>query len=140
MRRRRTGRRGDELLAAGLDWHPSHWLGVALMIMLLSVTDAFLTLTLMRHGAQEANPFMEPLVNGVSPWFAYWKVGLTGFGVLILTAFARFRLFRVIPVGGVLYLLMTGYIVLVAYELRLLQVYATEFVSYWLSVPLQLAA
>jgi hypothetical protein len=125
---------------AGLDWHDAHWLGAALLVMLLSVTDAFMTLTLMRHGAQEANPFMEPLLlGGGTPAFAYWKVGLTAFGVIMLTAFARLRLFGVIPVGGVLYMMTAGYIMLVAYEMTLLHRYATEFVSYWHCVPLQLA-
>ena len=126
MRRRRTDRRAGEKLVAGLDWHDAHWLAAALMVLLLSIGDAFMTLTLMRHGAQEVNPVMAPLLVGGGPSFAYWKVGLTAFGVMVLTALARFRLFRVIPVGVVLYLLMTGYIVLIAYEFRLL--YAMEFV------------
>jgi hypothetical protein len=114
-------------------------LGAAVVILLLSISDAFLTLTLMRHGAEEANPFMAPLIDGGGPAFAYWKVGLTAFGVVVLTAMARIRLFRLIPVGWVLYLVAAGYIVLVAYELRLLHEYGTDFVSYWLPVPLQLA-
>jgi hypothetical protein len=140
MRRRRTGRRVGEMLAAGRDWHDAHWLGPALLVLLLSITDAFMTLTLMRHGAEEINPIMAPLLEGDSPAFAYWKVGLTAFGVLMLTTFARFRLFRVIPVGGILYAASAGYIVLVAYELHLLNEYSPDAISYWLRVPLQLAA
>jgi hypothetical protein len=139
MRRRRSGRRAGESLAAGLDWHDAHWLGAALLVLLLSIADAFMTITLLRHGASEANPLMAPLLQGSGPAFAYWKVGLTAFGVLVLTAFARIRLFRVIPVGLVLYLVGAGYIVLVAYEFQMLQRYAEEFVSYWRAVPLQLA-
>jgi hypothetical protein len=104
----------------------------------LSVVDAFMTITLLRHGAVEANPFMAPLLAGSGPAFAYWKVGLTAFGVVVLTAFARMRLFRTIPVGLVLYALGAGYIVLVAYEFQMLQRYKAELVSYWLAVPLQL--
>jgi hypothetical protein len=59
--------------------------------------------------------------------------------VVLLTAFARLRLFRTIPVGLVLYALGAGYIVLVAYEFQMLQRYKAELVSYWLAVPLQLA-
>jgi hypothetical protein len=128
--------------AAGRDWHDAHWLGAAVLILLLSTADALLTLTLMRHGAEEANPFMEPLIAGGGAGFAYWKMGLTAFGVIVLTAMARIRLFGVIPVGWVLYLIAAGYIVLVAYELRLLHLshlYGTDFVSYWRTVPLQLA-
>lgn len=136
-RRRRSGRREDDLHAAGLDWHDAHWLGAALLVLLLSIADAFMTITLMRHGAIEANPFMaKAMAHGSA--FAYWKVGLTAFGVLILTAFARFRLFRVIPAGFVLYLVGAGYVVLIAYEYQMLQRYTDELVSYWRAIPLQL--
>jgi hypothetical protein len=133
-RRRREDRRAGDQHAAGLDWHDAHWL----VVLLLSIFDAFMTITLMNHGAVEANPLMAPLLQGDGPAFAYWKVGLTAFGVLVLTAFARFRLFRVIPVGLVLYLVGAGYIVLIAYEFQMLQRYEAELVSYWRAVPLQL--
>jgi hypothetical protein len=139
MRRRREGRRAGEQHAAGLDWHDAHWLGAALVVLLLSIFDAFMTITLMNHGAIEANPLMAPLLHGDAPAFAYWKVGLTAFGVLVLTAFARFRLFRIVPVGLVLYLLGAGYIVLIAYEFHMLNRIEAELVSYWRAVPLQLA-
>jgi hypothetical protein len=138
MRRRRDGRRGDELHPAGVDWHDAHWLGAALVVLVLSIVDAFMTINLMRHGAVEVNPLMAPLLAGSGPAFAYWKVGLTAFGVVVLTAFARLRLFRWIPVGLVLYAMGAGYIVLVAYEFQMLQRYKAELVSYWLAVPLQL--
>jgi hypothetical protein len=139
MRRRREGRRAGDQHAAGLDRHDAHWLGAALVVLLLSIFDAFMTITLLHHGAIEANPLMAPLLQGGGAAFAYWKVGLTAFGVLVLTNFARFRLFRIIPVGLVLYLMGAGYIVLIAYEFQMLQRYDAELVSHWLAVPLQLA-
>jgi hypothetical protein len=139
MRRRRDGRRVDDLHPAGVDWHDAHWLAAALVVLVLSIVDAFMTITLLRHGAVEVNPLMAPLLTGGGPAFAYWKVGLTAFGVVVLTAFARLRLFRKIPVGLILYALGTGYIVLVAYEFQMLQRYNAELVSHWLTVPLQLA-
>jgi hypothetical protein len=138
MRRRREGRRADERHPAGVDWHDAHWLAAALIVLVLSVVDAFMTITLLRHGAVEANPLMAQLLAGGGPDFAYWKVGLTAFGVVVLTAFSRLRLFRTIPVGLVLYALGAGYIVLVAYEFQMLQRYKAQLVSYWLAVPLQL--
>lgn len=108
-------------------------------VLLLCVADAFMTLTLMRHGAQEVNPLMAPLISGGGPAFAYWKLGLTAFGVVVLTILARVRLFKVLPAGCVLYLILAGYMVLVAYEWRLLHHYGTDFISYWGPVPLQLA-
>jgi hypothetical protein len=138
MRRRKNGRRANDALAAGLDWHDAHWLGAAVLVLLLSIADAFMTITLLRHGAIEANPLMARVVSS-GPAFAYWKVGMTAFGVFVLTAFARFRLFRVIPVGLVLYLVGAGYIVLIAYEFQMLQRYQAELVSYWRAIPLQLS-
>jgi Domain of unknown function (DUF5658) len=139
FRRRRTERRLEDTHAAGLDWHAPHWLGVAVAVLLLSIADAFMTLTLMRHGAEEANPLMAPLISGGGPAFAYWKLGLTAFGVVVLTILARVRLFRVVPAGCVLYLILAGYICLVVYEWQLLHHYGTDFISYWGPVPLQLA-
>jgi hypothetical protein len=139
MRRRRSGRRDGDLHVAGIDWHDAHWLAAALVVLLLSVFDAFMTITLLRHGAVEANPLMAPLLAAEGPAFAYWKVGLTAFGVIVLTVFARVRLFRVIPVGLVLYMVGIGYIVLVVYEFQMLQTYQTGLVSYWRAIPLQLS-
>lgn len=111
---------------------------MAVLVLMLSITDAFLTLTLMRHGAQEINPFMAPLVEGGGKSFAWWKLGLTAFGVMVLTAFAHVRLFGRIPAGCLLYLVLLGYIVLVAYEWHLLHnhAHAMDLVSSWLPHPL----
>lgn len=136
IRRRRGGRRSDDAHPVLRDWHDPRWLGVTVLVLLLSITDAFMTLTLLRHGAQEINPFMAPLIEGGGPSFAYWKLGLTSFGALVLTAFAHVRLFGRIPAGCLLYLVLLGYVVLVAYEWHLLQQIGTNFVSSRLVHPL----
>jgi hypothetical protein len=138
LRRRRAERRSDDGHPAGLDWHDAHWLGVAVSVLMLCIADAFLTLTLIRQGAEEVNPLMAPLISGGGPGFAYWKLGLTTFGVVVLTILARVRLFGVVPAGCVLYLILVGYVCLVAYEWQLLHHVGTEFISYWGPVPLQL--
>ncbi len=102
------------------DWFHPQWLALAVGILLLSVTDAILTLTLISHGATEVNPLMAPLVTGSGHSFAYWKLGLTSIGVVILTLLARLR-FRGRALGTVLYVILAGYMVLVAYELFLLR-------------------
>jgi hypothetical protein len=120
--RRRNPRRGGERHIAALDWHPARWFGVALTVLLLSVADAFLTLTLINLGAEEVNPFMEPLVTGGSGRsFAVWKLALTSVGVITLTLLARMHAFGRIPVAAILYTVLAGYIVLVGYELWLLE-------------------
>jgi hypothetical protein len=107
---------------ADVDLHHPQWLGVALVVMLLSCADALLTLTLISHGAVEINPFMAKLVYGGGHGFAAWKIGLTGVGLIILVGLARVRvrLFGRLPVGAVLYLLLAGYVILVSYEVWLL--------------------
>jgi hypothetical protein len=119
-RRRLAPRRSTERHAVVTDWFHPQWLAIALGILILSCTDAILTLTLISHGAHEANPLMNPLVNGSGHSFAYWKIGLTAAGVLILTLLARLRLWGR-AVGTILYLVLAAYAVLVGYELFLLR-------------------
>ena len=102
------------------DWFHPQWLALSIGILLLCVFDAILTLTLISHGATEANPFMEPLVQGSGHSFGYWKIGLTAMGVMMLTLLARLRIWGR-AVGTLLYLVLAAYIVLVAYELFLLR-------------------
>jgi hypothetical protein len=118
--RRRGSRREHEAGFAAVDWHHPQWLGVALLILLLSCADAFLTLTLMNSGAYEANPFMAPLVGGSALRFTLVKLGLTSSGVVMLTILARTRLFRRVPISFVLYGVLAAYALLVAYEFQLL--------------------
>ncbi len=119
--RRRGSRRDGERRVSGVDWHDPQWLAVAMLIVLFSCVDAFLTLTLIDHGAYEVNPFMAPLVGGSAVAFAIVKIGLTGGGVVLLTILARMRAFGRIPVSLLLYTVLFGYGVLLVYEFRLLQ-------------------
>jgi hypothetical protein len=119
--RRHGPRRGDEASFAAVDWHHPQWLGIGILIVLLSCLDAFLTITLIDHGAYEANPFMAPLVASSPLAFALVKIGLTGGGVVVLTLLARMRAFRRIPVSALLYALLIAYAVLVTYEARMLR-------------------
>jgi hypothetical protein len=119
--RRRGSRRDGERRVAGLDWHHPQWLAVAMLIVLFSCADAFLTLTLIDRGAYEVNPVMAPLVGGSAALFAMIKIGLTAGGVILLTLLARMKAFGRIPVGFILYTVLAGYGVLVVYEFHLLQ-------------------
>jgi Domain of unknown function (DUF5658) len=119
-RRRHAPRRSAERHAAVTDWFHPQWLAVGVTVLLLSVADAFLTLILISHGASEVNPLMEPLVRGSGHGFAYWKIGLTATGVVVLILLARLRIWGR-TVGTVLYVAMLGYVALVVYELFLLR-------------------
>jgi Domain of unknown function (DUF5658) len=119
-RRRISPRRQTERSAVVTDWFHPQWLAVAIGILLLCCTDAFLTLTLISHGAIEVNPAMAPLVEGSGHAFAFWKMGLTALGVVLLTVLARLRVFGR-GVGVILYIVLAGYVILVTYELFLLR-------------------
>jgi hypothetical protein len=112
--RRRGGRRAGEQHLP-IDWHEPYLLFLSLTILLLSVADAFLTITLIMGGAHEANPLMAVVLRDWPEWFAALKMGLTGTGVLVLVAMARARLFSM-RVGIVLQGIFVAYVALIAYE------------------------
>lgn len=118
-RRRRHARRDADVRLTAIDWHHPQWLAVAMLILLLCCVDAVLTLTLIGAGGSEVNPFMRPLVGGDAATFTYWKFGLTAGGVVLLVLMARARVFGRLPVGPILYGVLTAYVVLVGYELWL---------------------
>jgi len=113
--RRRRGRRAGECNQL-IDWHEPHLLALAFSILLLSVVDAFLTLTLMMNGAQEANPVLHYVLATAPELFAVVKMGLTGAGVVVLVAIARATVFRVIQVSSILHGCLLVYLTLIAYE------------------------
>jgi hypothetical protein len=118
--RRRGNRRGTESRAV-IDWHEPHLLFLSIMILLLSVTDAFLTVTLLARGAHEANPFMALILDRYPALFAAVKMGLTGVGVVVLVAMAQARVFRVIRISAIIHWCMLGYVLLISYEAWLLR-------------------
>jgi hypothetical protein len=106
-----------------IDWHEPYLLFLSLMVLLLSVADAFLTITLIMGGAQEANPLLAFVLRDHPELFAIVKMTLTGTGVLVLVAMARSRFFRIMRVGSVLQALFVGYVALIAYEWWLLRTF-----------------
>jgi len=118
--RRRCSRRegeGDNLV----DWHEPHLLFLALTIVLLSVTDAFFTLTLLTNGAEEVNPVLAYVLRHFPKSFAVLKITLTGGGVLVLVAMARARVFKIVRVRTILQCVLAGYMALIAYQLWLMR-------------------
>lgn len=113
--RRRGGRRRDEREAL-VDWHEPHLLALSVALLLLSVADAFMTLTLLMHGAEEANPVLAWVLTQEPELFALIKMTLTGGGVIVLVALARARLFRRIRVSVILHWCVLGYVALIGYE------------------------
>ena len=121
--RRRRSRRTDEATPL-VDWHEPHLLFLALAILLLSVLDAFLTLTLMTRGAHEVNPILAWLLDTHPGLFAVVKMTLTGTGVLVLVAVARTKVFRIIRVATIMHGFVVAYVCLILYEWSLLRQFA----------------
>ncbi len=122
----RPPRRGARRLEAeahsfALDWHASRLLFVSIAILLLCSGDAFLTLKLLSAGALEVNPVMALVVGGDAGWFAVCKTAMTGGGVVLLVAVARYRFMRRIRVELALYAVLGAYLALVVYEFWLMQ-------------------
>jgi len=66
-----------------IDWHHPYLLFLSVTILLLSVVDAFLTLTLLTVGATEANPVMAFVLSHHPQLFALTKMAFTSIGVLV---------------------------------------------------------
>jgi len=126
-RRRHGPRRGLDASLAVTDWYAPQWLAAALLILILCVADALITLTLLNHGAREANPLMDMIVHGDGLRFAAWKFGLTAGGVVLLVLLARVRAFGRLPVSTLLYGVLVIYLCLVCYEFQLLRRLVPEY-------------
>ena len=113
--RRRDGRRAGEQ-ELPVDFHEPYLLVLAVVMLLLSVADAFLTVTLMSDGAQETNPLLAFVLNEHPRFFAVTKMALTGMGVVLLVAMARTKLFRLVRAVWFFQGLVAAYFVLIAYE------------------------
>jgi hypothetical protein len=118
--RRRSLRRGERGGLGYLDWHAPQWFAAALLVLLLSLVDTFLTLVLLHHGAVEVNPLMRAFVGGDGREFALVKLALTAWGVAALVVLARVPVFSRYIAGPVLVAAAILYLSVVGYELWLL--------------------
>lgn len=95
-----TGKRGvprrkaDREQSYRVDRHPPRVLVPVLLILLLSLTDAILTLYLVGHGAAEINPLLNYFLNQGHLPFLLVKYGLTAGAILIVIFNAKVFLFR----------------------------------------------
>lgn len=117
--RRRNPRRREPLRLGSVDWHAPQWFAASLLVLLLSLADAFLTLVLVHHGAIEVNPLMAPLVLGGGRGFAFIKLGLTASAVMVLVVLTRVPTFGRLLAGPILVGAAVLYAVLISYELWL---------------------
>jgi hypothetical protein len=115
--RRRNLRRAGDADIIFVDWHHPWLFFLAVGTMLLSATDAFLTLQLIELGMYEANPIMASVMNNSTAMFAATKLGLTAFGIFTLVYLAKSRFLDRVRTGLFLTGLFSAYACLVCYEI-----------------------
>jgi hypothetical protein len=94
---------------------------LTISVLLLSCADALMTLRLLERGASELNAIMRVLIESDTQLFAALKMALTGAGLLFLVIHHRFRVFRRFRVDQLLCAVLLLYLLLIGYELALLQ-------------------
>jgi len=109
-----------------VDWHDAGLFMVAMGIILMSLMDALFTLNLLSLGAEEINYFMKVLIESDASLFLLVKLTTTATGVVLLVAFARFRLAGIFRVRRILETLCGAYACLIIWELYLLVAVAAD--------------
>lgn len=121
----KTGRRMEERrlnikAPVYVDRYADHLMLCAIYIMILSAMDAFFTLNILAKGGEEINPFMAVLIEDSIGKFIGFKLALTSLALILLTMHHNVLLTEKIRVRHVEYLILSGYTVLISYELFLL--------------------
>lgn len=93
-RRRSMRRSRDREQSYHVDRYSHHLLLLILLVILLSVCDAALTMYLMRHGAEEANPVMAFFLRHGAWAFLSAKYLLTAASAILLLINSHAKIFR----------------------------------------------
>lgn len=121
-RKRRVGPRRDSEFSVPhyVDIHKPFEFYAVVAAIVLSVLDCFFTLTLLQHGSEELNPFMDYFIQQDATLFFIVKFLLTAVGLLFLILHKTFKLFNIVSGFQLLVGCLILYTVLVAYELSML--------------------
>jgi hypothetical protein len=112
--RRRAARRAGEARNCYVDRYDAPLALAALLILVLSILDAFFTLSFLARGGEELNPIVQNLIEAGPRPFVAVKAIVTGLCVLFLIAHKNFLLVR-----QVLGLVLSFYTLLLVYHLYL---------------------
>lgn len=116
-RRAVTGRGGS----AYVDRYADHLMFCVIGVMLLSVCDAVFTLKILDSGGEELNWFMLILIEDSVDKFIAVKMALTALALVMLVIHQNVKFFGGMRVRHLHYLILTGYSLLIGYELYLLE-------------------
>lgn len=119
--RMRNRRDSEHLQQYFVDRFPLRTLAWILLLLSLSLTDAYFTLILLENGCEEVNPVMHHLIQRGTLSFVVGKYALTASGLPILLLFQNYFLFGTrFRVGYVIPSLVIMYTVLITYQWYLL--------------------
>jgi len=118
--RRTQGRRRADRRFPIQDVFSQGALIIAAVLMVLSLTDAFLTLNILARGGTEVNPVMNYMLGFGTFAFVASKMLMTAIPVAALTAAGNLIVFNLIRVRTVTAVLVGMYCALIVYELILL--------------------
>lgn len=100
-----------------------NWVGLSvLIIILLSSLDSLFTLTIIKNGGVEENPFMLALLEIDNLTFLIVKMSMTVICMLFIFVHSNFYVLKVIPVKLILKGILLLYTALIGYELFLLSI------------------
>jgi hypothetical protein len=119
MSRRQGQRREGEEVASYIDHYGLYTFGAALTLMLLCITDAYLTLLLMQYGSVELNPILAWAMHKHVLFFFLLKYMVTGLCVVVAVMHKHFRVFGM-KGSNFLLLCLVGYACLIQYQLSML--------------------
>ena len=111
-RRRRSRRSGDRSTNVYVDRYTRGEWGLAIAVVLLSLSDLALTLAYLSLGGEERNPIMAAFLERSEATFIVVKFGVTVLGALFLLIHVRFRKVRPALVG-----IVACYVGLILYHL-----------------------
>lgn len=120
--RRRGARRVTDRRDCYTDVYGAGITAIVILVISTCALDALLTSYLLNHGAVEANPVMAAVLSVGIVEFVVVKLALTGTCLMLLAIHHRLRIYRTFRVRHVMAALAAGYVVLIVYELGLIQV------------------
>jgi len=122
--RRFTGRRSGDRRFAIMDRYDSGLCALAIILVLLSITDSIFTLTLISRGGSEVNPFMNYMLQHSVSLFMIVKMALTAIPAMVLVATHNMMVFKRIRARSLLAAMVGLYAGLIIYEIGLLSMSA----------------
>ncbi len=118
--RRFSGRRRSDKRYPLMDAFDTSAMFLAVTLVLLSLTDAFLTLNILAGGGREVNPVMNYMLGFGTLVFVSSKMLMTAVPIAALTAAGNLIIFNCVRVRTVTAILVGMYAGLIVYELLIL--------------------